>query len=81
MQFFPDKFKYLGHRIDANGLHPTTDKVKAVVKAPRPKTVTELKSYLGLLLLWPFSIQPFNHPTATQQTAMQRKEVDLVSRV
>ena len=47
--FFQTSVEYLGHRIDANGLHPTTDKVKAVVKAPRPKTVTELKSYQGLL--------------------------------
>ena len=47
--FFQTSVEYLGHRIDANRLHPTTDKVKAVVKAPRPKTVTEPKLYLGLL--------------------------------
>ena len=40
---------YLGHRIDAEGLHPVTDKVKAVHEAPRPSNVSELKSYLGLL--------------------------------
>ena len=40
---------YLGYRIDAQGLHPMPDKVKAVMDALQPTTVTELKSYLGLL--------------------------------
>ena len=40
---------YLGHKIDAQGLHPLTKKVEAVQAAPVPKNVSELKSYLGLL--------------------------------
>ena len=40
---------YLGHKIDAQGLHPIPEKVKAVQEAPKPNNVTELKSYLGLL--------------------------------
>ena len=48
-KFFQTSVEYLSHRIDKNGLHPTTEKVNAVVKAPRPQNVTELKSYLGLL--------------------------------
>ena len=40
---------YLGHRIDAEGLHPLADKVRAVQEAPSPRSVSELKSYLGLL--------------------------------
>ena len=40
---------YLGHKIDAEGLHPVADKVKAIVDAPRPQSVHELESYLGLL--------------------------------
>ena len=39
----------LGHVIDANGLHPATDKLKAVRDARIPQNVTELKAYLGLL--------------------------------
>ena len=41
--------KYLGHIIDAKGLHPAADKLKAVREAPTPQNVTELKAYLGLL--------------------------------
>ena len=40
---------YLGYRIDANGLHPVHEKMKAIQDAPEPRNVTELKSYLGLL--------------------------------
>ena len=40
---------YLGYLIDADGLDPMPDKVKAILEAPEPTNVTELKSYLGLL--------------------------------
>ena len=40
---------YLGHQIDAEGLHPLPSKVQAVVDAPTPSSVQELKAYLGLL--------------------------------
>ena len=48
-KFMESKVCYLGHKIDCNGLHPLDDKVKAIVEAPAPRNVTELKSYLGLL--------------------------------
>ena len=48
-EFMVSSVKYLGHIIDANGLHPAPDKLKAVKNAPTPQNVTELKAYLGLL--------------------------------
>ena len=48
-EFMVSSVKYLGHIIDANGLHPAPDKLKAVKNAPAPQNVTELKAYLGLL--------------------------------
>ena len=47
--FLAPSVEYLGHRIDAQGLHPTLEKVRAVQEAPQPMNVSELKSYLGLL--------------------------------
>ena len=47
--FLQTPVEYLGHRIDAAGLHPLKDKVKAVKEAPTPKSVHQLKAYLGLL--------------------------------
>ncbi len=42
-------FHYLGHKISAEGIHATDDKVKAIAEAPTPKNLTELRSLLGLL--------------------------------
>lgn len=47
--FLKTSVRYLGHVIDADGLHATDDKIKAIVNAPRPRTVAELRSFLGLL--------------------------------
>lgn len=47
--FLADEVEYLGHRVDAQGLHPTGAKVRAIDEAPEPRNVTELKAYLGLL--------------------------------
>ena len=44
-----DSIEYLGHIIDMNGLHSSTEKVKAIAEAPTPTNVTELKSFLGLI--------------------------------
>ena len=41
--------EYLGHQVDAEGLHTTTEKLEAITKAPAPKNVRELRSFLGLL--------------------------------
>ncbi|KAI4892783.1 hypothetical protein NFI96_006341, partial [Prochilodus magdalenae] len=47
--FLQREVQYLGHRVDAQGLHPLESKVQAIVGAPSPKSVSELKAYLGLL--------------------------------
>ena len=47
--FMEKSVTYLGHTIDANGLHPITEKVEAIKEAPRPRNVSQLKSYLGLI--------------------------------
>lgn len=47
--FMAPSVTYLCHRIDGEGLHPITEKVKAVNDAPNPRNVQKLKSYLGLL--------------------------------
>ena len=46
-RFLQDSVEYLGHVIDRNGLHTSSDKVEAVLKAPRPKNVRELQAFLG----------------------------------
>ena len=40
---------YLGHKVNGQGIYPVEGKVTAINEAPVPQTVTELKSYLGML--------------------------------
>ena len=47
--FLQTSVQYLGHMIDADGLHATDAKVDAIVHASSPKNVAELRSFLGLL--------------------------------
>ena len=39
----------LGHKIDAEGVHPVQNKVKAIHEDPAPKNVNEQKAYIGSL--------------------------------
>ena len=48
-QFLQDSVVFLGHKITSQGIHTTKDKLDAVVKAPSPKNVQQLRSFLGLL--------------------------------
>lgn len=43
--FMEKSVAYLGHTIDANGLHPITEKVEAIREAPRPRNVCILAKY------------------------------------
>ena len=47
--FMRTEVQYLGHRIDAEGIHPTDSKLQAIQQATAPKNFQELMSFLGLL--------------------------------
>ena len=47
--FFQEEMTYCGHKINANGLHKTQDKIEAVINAPVPENVTQLRAFLGLV--------------------------------
>ena len=40
---------YLDYRIDGEGIHPTEQKVSAIINVPEPRNVAELRSFLGLV--------------------------------
>ena len=48
-KFMRDSVEYLGHQIDAQGIHATDSKVAAVTQAPEPTNVQELRDFLGLM--------------------------------
>lgn len=48
-EFLKPSVEYLGHVIDAKGLHTSPAKITAIVDAPPPENVSQLRSFLGLL--------------------------------
>ncbi|XP_033740319.1 uncharacterized protein K02A2.6-like [Pecten maximus] len=48
-EFFKDQVSFCGHNIDAEGLHKSENKVKAVLEAPEPMDVSQLRAFLGLV--------------------------------
>ena len=47
--FMQESVEYLGHRLDADGIRATPEKVAAIMRAPLPTNVQQLRSFLGLL--------------------------------
>jgi len=45
---FKREVKYLGHKISMDGVHTDEDKIKAVRDWPRPKNISEVRSFIGL---------------------------------
>ncbi|KXJ10498.1 Transposon Tf2-11 polyprotein [Exaiptasia diaphana] len=47
--FIQESVEYLGHYIDAKGIHPLKEKVDALRNLPVPENVPELRAYLGMV--------------------------------
>ncbi|CAB0030631.1 unnamed protein product [Trichogramma brassicae] len=48
-EFLQPQVKYLGYIIDRHGLHKDPDSIKAIVKLGRPKNVSEVQSFTGMV--------------------------------
>ena len=48
-KFFQPEIKFLGHKINKFGLLKDESKTEAILKVPRPRNFTELKSFLGMI--------------------------------
>lgn len=48
-EFMVDEIDFLGYRLTKEGISPQPKKVEAVLKAPAPSSLQELRAYLGML--------------------------------
>ena len=47
-EFSRDSLEYLGHVIDAQGIHKSADKIAVILDAPRPTDVSSLRSFIDM---------------------------------
>ena len=74
--FFLTEVRYLGHVVSASGRSMDPEKVKAVMSWERPKSVFEIRSFLGFAGYYRRFIEDFSQ-LAAPMTRLTRKEVKL----
>lgn len=73
-EFMGKEVTFLGHKINASGLHPLTKKVEAIAEAPEPQNVSELKAYLGLLNYYHRFLPKLSTLLAPLHTLLRKEE-------
>lgn len=73
-KFLQLSVEYLGHVVNAAGLHANPNKVKAVIDAPPPKDLTELRAFLGLLNYFCKFLPNSSHKLHPLNTLLKKKQ-------
>ena len=63
-EFFQSSVKYLGHIVSAEGLKPQPEKIEAITNMPRPHTLKQLQSLLGVINYYRRYIKHYAHIAA-----------------
>ena len=71
--FGTDQVEYLGFKLGADSIRPGTDKTKAVCDFPEPKTVKQIRQFVGLASFFRELIPNFSKMNA-HLTALTRKD-------
>ena len=59
--FMISEAEYLGHSISAKGIQPVSVKVRVIKDAPRPRDISQLRSFLGLRIIMGNFFQIWQH--------------------
>ena len=73
-EFWLTEVRFLGHVVSASGVSMDPEKVEAVMSWERPKSVFEIRSFLGLARYYRRFIEDFSR-LAALMTRLTRKEV------
>jgi len=59
--FFVSEFTFLGHRVSRDGIQPDMNKVKTLIDYPPPRTLTQVRKFLGFIGFYRSYIENFSH--------------------
>ena len=59
-EFLKDKVDYLGFEVGRDGIRTSPEKVKAILDWPRPRSVHDIRSFLGLVSYYRKFIRGFS---------------------
>ena len=74
-EFLKSKVKFLGHIVDAEGIHTIPDKIKAIQGFPVPKTIENVRSFLGITGFYRSFIKGYSS-IASPLTKLLKKDVN-----
>ena len=73
-EFLKDKVDYFGFEVSADGVNASPEKVKAILDWPRPQTVHDIRSFLGLASYYRKFIRGFSQ-IAKQLTGLTQEKM------
>ena len=74
-EFLKDQVEYLGFEVGPRGIQASPGKVRAIIEWPRPKSVHDVRSFLGLDLYYRQFVREFSE-MARPLTQMTRAGVE-----
>ena len=72
--FMLPSVEYFGHTISAEGLQPTSEKIRAITAVPTSKDVSQLKSFLGLINYYSKFLPRLSHVLAPLYKLLQKTQ-------
>ena len=72
-KFMMEMIEYLGHIISAQGLHTSKSKTKAILEAPRPQNISQLRSFLGMINYYSKFLEHLSTKLAQLYTLLKKK--------
>ena len=76
-EFWLDQVAFLGHMVSKDGIQVDHRKIEAVIDWPRPTTITEVRSFLGLVGYYRRFVKDFSKIVAPL-TRLTQKNVKFV---
>ena len=77
-EFWLDQVAFLGHMVSKDGIQVDHRKIEAVIDWPRPTTITEVRSFLGLTGYYRRIVKDFSKIVAPLTKLTQKKMLSLI---